>query len=429
MIINYLTRQLAGVSINLTAGFRLATGRVVSRRDFIYSLDQGLWLILLLVVLEFLLGYLRTASPMTFDSYGLNYLAALYMVDFLALLLMARIAGAGLEVTGCLFIANFAVSPVFMICFEIIHQLNFVTESESWWSSWGLYILIMLWQLVVLAKMLRLHLPLKRIKASLLAGLNTSLAFAAILGFPQSELWYTDSDPQADSPYAKLWQLSIEDIFYSQYPIMDDALSRISAHREGITDLYLLAFAGYGYEKVFLNEVEYVQQLFDRKFDTRNRSLILANNAATLDKYPLANRHNLTDALSAIGDRMDLEEDVLFLFMTSHGSKDHKLSVDFGPIRMDNLKPQQVKEALDEAGIRWRVVLVSSCYSGGFVKPLQDSRTLVITAAAPDRQSFGCGSQSEFTDFGDATLRKGWIRRLTLSMPFMLQPIWLRRRS
>ena len=61
---------------------------------------------------------------------------------------------------------------------------------------------------------------------------------------------------------------------------------------------------------------------------------------------------------------------------------------------------------LDEAGIRWRVIVVSACYSGGFIPPLRDPHTLVITAAAADLQSFGCGAGSEFTAFGDAYFRK-----------------------
>ncbi|MES9941916.1 MAG: hypothetical protein ABW104_03885 [Candidatus Thiodiazotropha sp. 6PLUC2] len=38
--------------------------------------------------------------------------------------------------------------------------------------------------------------------------------------------------------------------------------------RPGNPDLYLMVVGGYGLEKVFLNEVEYVRDLFDRRFDT-----------------------------------------------------------------------------------------------------------------------------------------------------------------
>jgi hypothetical protein len=57
---------------------------------------------------------------------------------------------------------------------------------------------------------------------------------------------------------------------------------------------------------------------------------------------------------------------------------------------------------LDEAGIKWRVVIVSACYSGGYIKTLQSPNTLVATASAADKTSFGCGNEFEFTYFGQA---------------------------
>jgi len=50
-------------------------------------------------------------------------------------------------------------------------------------------------------------------------------------------------------------------------------------------------------------------------------------------------------------------------------------------------------------------VVVSACYSGSFVDALADPRTLVITAAAEDRKSFGCDDQRQLTYFGEAFYR------------------------
>jgi hypothetical protein len=65
---------------------------------------------------------------------------------------------------------------------------------------------------------------------------------------------------------------------------------------------------------------------------------------------------------------------------------------------------------LDTSGIRWRIVVVSACYSGGFIDALKNDRTLVITASDASHASFGCGSESDFTYFGkayfDQALRK-----------------------
>jgi hypothetical protein len=101
--------------------------------------------------------------------------------------------------------------------------------------------------------------------------------------------------------------------------------------------------------------------------------------------------------LTAIGKRMDANEDVLIVYLTSHGSEKHRLSVDLRPLELAEVDPARLRKALDDAGIRWRVIVVSACYSGGYVEPLRDERTLVITAAAATRQSFGCGAESDFT--------------------------------
>jgi len=49
--------------------------------------------------------------------------------------------------------------------------------------------------------------------------------------------------------------------------------------------------------------------------------------------------------------------------------------------------------------------MVSSCYSGGFVEPLKNDYTAIATAAAPDRTSFGCSNENDFTYFGEALLK------------------------
>lgn len=60
---------------------------------------------------------------------------------------------------------------------------------------------------------------------------------------------------------------------------------------------------------------------------------------------------------------------------------------------------------LDHAGIKWRVIVVSACFSGSFVDALASQTTLVATAASADRESFGCASGRDFTYFGEALLR------------------------
>mgnify|MGYP006209079615 CR=1 FL=1 len=51
----------------------------------------------------------------------------------------------------------------------------------------------------------------------------------------------------------------------------------------------------------------------------------------------------------------------------------------------DTITPDALRAALDASGIVHRVVVISACYSGGFVPALKNPDTLVLTAARPDR--------------------------------------------
>src|SRR3546814_7968665 len=88
---------------------------------------------------------------------------------------------------------------------------------------------------------------------------------------------------------------------------------------------------------------------------------------------------------------MDRDEDLLLLYLTMHGTEDHELAVTFPPLLEEWITQPQLRAALDDAGIRNRVVVISACFAGGFITDLRDARTLVITAARADRASPGCG--------------------------------------
>jgi hypothetical protein len=102
---------------------------------------------------------------------------------------------------------------------------------------------------------------------------------------------------------------------------------------------------------------------------------------------------------------MDPERDVLFLAISSHGSEDPSIVVANSDLPFNDLTPAQLAQALQDAGIRWRVIIISACYAGGFIDGLKGPHSIVITAAAPDRTSFGCGSDSDLTYFGEAFYR------------------------
>lgn len=194
--------------------------------------------------------------------------------------------------------------------------------------------------------------------------------------------------------------------------LLERDFSALLPQRPGKPDLYVLGFAGDGEENVFRNEVVYLKSLFERRFGAQGRVLTLINHPDSLLKAPkaLATYDNLYDSLARIGKTMDRDQDLLLLYLTMHGTEDHELAVQLQPMLEDWLTPEDLRTALDDAGIRNRIVIISACYSGGFVPALRSPDTLVVTAARADRASFGCGSESEATYFGRAWMVDGLNR-------------------
>ncbi len=214
----------------------------------------------------------------------------------------------------------------------------------------------------------------------------------------------SDSDDQSE-PADTTPSFDAEQVIYNQQNLLDAAEAKLKPQTPGVVDLYVIAFAGDATENVFRNEAEYVEKLFGERFGAAGRVLVLENNAATVDTRPLATLTNLSWALDDVAKKMDPAEDVLLLYVATHGSHEHELLVDLDPLPLDQIGPDDLADALKtKPAIRWKVLVVNACYSGGFVDALRDDSTMVITSARADRTSFGCGADSDITYFGKAFL-------------------------
>ncbi|MGN7724797.1 C13 family peptidase [Luteimonas sp. 22616] len=194
--------------------------------------------------------------------------------------------------------------------------------------------------------------------------------------------------------------------------LLADDIAALAPQRPDQVDLYVVGFAGDSTENVFRNEVTYLDALMSKRFDSQGRVVTLVNHldSLTTAPRPLATLENLRIALAGVGRVMDRDEDVLLLYLTLHGTEEHELAVQLPPVLEQWITPRELRKALDDAGIRNRVVAISACYSGGFIPALRDPHALVVTAARGDRASFGCGSESDATYFGRAWLVDGLNR-------------------
>lgn len=221
---------------------------------------------------------------------------------------------------------------------------------------------------------------------------------------PASASSSTDADDNDGNDNWPSQGPSPEQVIYAQPTMVSQAVSKLSPRVPDKTNLYLLAFAGDGGEDVFRNEAEYAAQLFTRRFGPTAHALVLENNPATLQAHPLASWSNLEATLDQLASVMKPDQDILVLYMTSHGDEDHNLLVDMDPLPLDQIGAPDLAGILKKRPFKWKVVVVNACYSGGFVPDLRGPGTLVLTAARSDRSSFGCGSDSNITYFGKAWL-------------------------
>jgi Peptidase C13 family len=252
---------------------------------------------------------------------------------------------------------------------------------------------------------------------TVLRDLALAAAFAACLvaGLPveaQERRGQSQRRQQEQRP-----PIDIEATYYSQPRLLDRTLADLRPSRPGQPQMFFVGFAGYGPQAVFKREVLAVRALFDERFGTRGRSLVLINHASTVADTPLANGHNLERALEHIGGLMNKDEDVLFLFLTSHGQKG-LFAVAMPGFGLNDLTPRRLRAMLDRSGIKNRVIVVSACHSGSFVPALEDLSTLVITAAHADRTSFGCEDRREWTYFGDAFFNQALRRERSFERAF-----------
>lgn len=219
----------------------------------------------------------------------------------------------------------------------------------------------------------------------------------------QPIVWYSE-EAKAASEGAAVWRDG-ERLLFEQAELVDRAVSQVAAREPGHPNAYFVGFAGYGGQKVFAEEIQLASRVIGTKYGSVDRTVRLVNDQRNVSEFPLATASGLRRTLLEIGKRMDPSEDILFLVLSSHGSEGAEISVQNGGLPLRQLTGAELVDAIREAGIQWKVVVISSCYSGGFIDALKDDHSIVLTAAASDRTSFGCNDKRDLTYFGEAFFR------------------------
>lgn len=215
-----------------------------------------------------------------------------------------------------------------------------------------------------------------------------------------------------------------EQVFYAQADLLQKTLDGLAPTRKGVHDWYFLGVAPFAEQNVFASEILQAQKRFDTQLGTAGRSMSLINNPQTWLDYPIATRTGIEKSLNAIKKQMNIQEDVLFMVLSSHGTLDEQdrpsgeLAVVNEPLDLEQIDAHWLRLALDNAGIRWRVIVVSACYSGTFIEPLKNPNTIIITASNAENASFGCSDDADMTYFGRAFFEQSMGKFPTLLETF-----------
>jgi hypothetical protein len=381
-------------------------------------------------VLRTLLQLVAAGSGAGFNPYGLNSIVAWLAIEAVVAALFVPPAARNTALS-----AMFALTLVGEAALEAIKfgapLIPHPAITDAFWheraAPIALFACISLWWIAAAAAVLRSFSPQPRLAAfGRMAGLWLAL-FAVTAVIPHAPIFLPrDFDIRNAnwwetlaaylSPSAEVNGESPRSA-QSQGALLQAETAGLAPTVKGATSIYALGIAGWADQDVFVKELDGGLAVMGDILPITGRTLRLINDRNTVDHVPLASGQNFITAVQAVGKVMNKADDVLLLFMTSHGEHTG-FALKFPNEAVSELTPQFVAAALNNEGIKNRIVIVSACFSGAFLPPLANDDTIVLTAADAESTSFGCAPERDWTYFGDAFFRQSMRRGRDLQHAF-----------
>lgn len=190
----------------------------------------------------------------------------------------------------------------------------------------------------------------------------------------------------------------------AQHQRLATALDTLQPNRPGVVDVYVVSI-GLDSDPVFGREASEAAKVISRRYGAVGRTIFLT--AGADDKSvgtPQGSPPNLAITLAAVAGKMNLKEDVLILFATTHGDPVAGLAYRDGTNGVGMIAPKRMEVLLDGLGFERRMILLSACFAGVFIPNLTTENSIIVTAASSKRSSFGCAPGNDWTFFGDALI-------------------------
>jgi Peptidase C13 family len=350
--------------------------------------------------LWFVLNWSAHEPEAEFFPYGVPNVAWYALLGFALAWVVSRRSYPAVEFRAALF-ALVALAPVVILASALVDQV----VPEKWSTVANL--LIAGYAIAYLARGAQAvggGRPQIPVGAAALLFIGATSWFNAQYELSPS-LWLSTTADEERGDIDSTWERS-EALLFDQPSRIDAMVTRIEpATAADKPQVYFVGFAGVGEQRVFAEEIKLAAYNVGQRYGSSGRSILLLNDRRDLDKAPLATVSGLRRALKGIASRMNPERDVLFLALSSHGSDDPELSVSNGMLPLQQLNGATLASALRDSGIKHKVIVISACHAGAFIEPLKDENTVILTAAAADRTSFGCSDDRDLTYFGEAFYR------------------------
>jgi Peptidase C13 family len=215
------------------------------------------------------------------------------------------------------------------------------------------------------------------------------------------------------------WTPIDQEAFWQEQPfLMAQQIQGLSKTYSTKPRIFTVAVGAMGSQSLFSREARFASNRLASRFDATG-NIMLANGRSDLNKIPAATPNNLAAIMRKLSEKIKPESDIVIVYLTSHGGRDAVLSTnlaDYTEVRP--ISAYGLRKALDDAGIKRRIIIVSSCFAGSWIPKLAGPDTIIIAAAAADRTSFGCDDNRHLTYFGEAFLKGPLAKGASLSQAF-----------
>ena len=195
-------------------------------------------------------------------------------------------------------------------------------------------------------------------------------------------------------------------------------VQRFDASPDAKPRIFFVGFAGVSNQRVFAEEIKFGAKIVAGRFNVMDRQLLLLNDRRDLTTFPIGTVTSLAYGLKLIGQNMNPDKDILFLALSSHGGSEPVISVSNSVLDLQQLTGEDLSAALQASGIKRRIIVISACHAGAFIPPLKNPDTIIITAAAAEKTSFGCSDDRDLTYFGEAFYRDALAKAQNLQDAF-----------